>query len=219
MQAADLISSDVFALKPGDSCAFSREMLSEWHLAHLPVVNEGKLLGIISLRDLIDVPGTRKIDSLLIPLHSFEVNEGVHLFQLIGIFGQTGFTSVPVLDEKEKFKGIITLPHLLNLAGHLLTIEQSGAIITLEMNIMDYALTEISRITENDNVKIMGLLISKLNDAGRIQLHIKLNSWQINGILSAFARYNYSVVAVYTNQGAYNDLKDRYDSLMKYLDI
>lgn len=219
MQATDLISTDVFPLKPGDNCAFAREMLSEWQLAHLPVVKESKLLGIISLRDLIDVPGTRKIDSLLIPLHSFEVNEGVHLFQLIGIFGQTGFTSLPVLDEEEKFKGIITLPHLLNLAGHLLTIEQSGAIITLEMNIMDYTLTEISRITENDNVKIMGLLISKLNDAGRIQLHIKLNSWQINGILSAFARYNYSVVAVYTNQCAYNDLKDRYDSLMKYLDI
>jgi hypothetical protein len=65
----------------------------------------------------------------------------------------------------------------------------------------------------------MGLLINKLNDSNRIQVHIKLNSWQINGIMATLNRYDYTVVGVYTTAALLDDLKSRFDSLMKYLDI
>jgi hypothetical protein len=86
------------------------------------------------------------------------------------------------------------------------------------MNASDYALTEIARFAENDNLKIMGLLINKLNDTGRIQIHLKLNSWQVNRFVGTLSRFNYQVAAVYSTMAVMDDLKSRYDALMKYLE-
>jgi acetoin utilization protein AcuB len=219
MQASDLISNSIFPLKPGDTCGFAKEMMSEWMISHLPVVLKGNLLGIISIKDIIGATANNKIDGFIAPLHGYEVLENNHLFQLLGVFGHTGYSILPVLNASGNYLGTITLPHLLALTSQLLTIAQEGAIISLEMNLMDYSLSEIARMTESDNIKIMGLLINKLNDSNRIQVHIKLNSWQINGIMATLNRYDYTVVGVYTTAALLDDLKSRFDSLMKYLDI
>jgi len=219
MQASDLISNSIFPLKPGDTCGFAKEMMSEWMISHLPVVLKGNLLGIISIKDIIGATANNKIDGFIAPLHGYEVLENNHLFQLLGVFGHTGYSILPVLNASGNYLGTITLPNLLALTSQLLTIAQEGAIISLEMNLMDYSLSEIARMTESDNIKIMGLLINKLNDSNRIQVHIKLNSWQINGIMATLNRYDYTVIGVYTTAALLDDLKSRFDSLMKYLDI
>jgi acetoin utilization protein AcuB len=219
MQASELISSSIFPLKPGDTCGFAKEMMAEWQVNHLPVVMGETLIGIISGKELIGVTVNKKIDSYISPMHGYEVVESNHLFQLLGVFGQTGYSVLPVLNAIGNYVGTITLPHLLALTSQLLTIEQEGAIVSLEMSLLDYSLAEIARMTESDNVKIMGLIINKLKDSNSIQVHLKLNSWQVNGLMATLNRYNYTVVGVYTTEAMLDDLKGRYDLLMKYLDI
>lgn len=219
MQASDLMSSTIFPLKPGDTCGFAKEMMSEWMVNHLPVAVEGTLLGMVSGKEIFGISDNIKIDSFILPMHGYEVIENNHLFQLLGVFGHTGYSVLPVLNTSGNYLGTITLPHLLALTSKLLTIEQEGAIVSLEMNLLDYSLSEIARMTESDNIKIMGLIINKLKDSNRIQVHLKLNSWQVNGLMATLNRYNYTVVGVYTTAAMLDDLKGRYDALMKYLDI
>jgi acetoin utilization protein AcuB len=219
MQASDLLSSSIFPLKPGDTCGFAKEMMSEWMVNHLPVVVEENLLGIVSGKDIIGIAANKKIDTYITTLHGYEVVENNHLFQLLGVFGHTGYSVLPVLTISGNYLGSITLPHLLALTSQLLTIQQEGAIVSLEMNLIDYSLSEIARITESDNIKIMGLIINKMNDPNRIQVHLKLNSWQVNGLMATLNRFNYTVIGVYTTAAMLDDLKGRYDTLMKYLDI
>ena len=218
MQATDLTSPGIFPLTPGDSCAFATEMMNEWQLNHLPVVHKSELMGMLCRKDLIEVSPKKKIDDLITPLPFYNVRENFHLFQILGFMGGTGFTLLPVLNQEGHYAGAISLSHLLHLTGQLLTISQEGAIVCLEMNASDYALTEIARFAENDNLKIMGLLINKLNDTGRIQIHLKLNSWQVNRFVGTLSRFNYQVAAVYSTMAVMDDLKSRYDALMKYLE-
>ena len=219
MQASDLISTSIFPLKPGDSCGFAKEMMATWMLSHIPVVLEDTLIGIISSKEIVAESANKKIDSFIAPLHGYEVGPDNHIFQLLGVFGRLGYTVLPVLDDHGKYLGAITLSHLLTLTSQLLTIEQEGAIVSLEMNLLDYSLSEIARMTESNNIKIMGLIINKLIDSNRIQIHLKLNSWQVNGLMATLNRYSYTVVGVYTTAALLDDLKGRYDALMKYLDI
>jgi len=48
----DLMSPDVIACNSGDTIQSIREMMAEGHFRHMPVVEEGELVGMISMRDI-----------------------------------------------------------------------------------------------------------------------------------------------------------------------
>ncbi len=56
----DLMTADVVACKPDDSLADIREMMAVGRFRHMPVVEEGELVGMISVRDIVshmvDIP-------------------------------------------------------------------------------------------------------------------------------------------------------------------
>ena len=56
-------------------------------------------------------------------------------------------------------------------------------------------------------------------DSNRIELILKLNTTEINSILKTFERYEYIVKTVYDEQTDNDGLKERYDMLMKYLNV
>jgi predicted transcriptional regulator len=54
MFAEELLSNDIFPLKKTDSCESALVFMSDWKVFHLPVVDNGKLLGYVSYDDIIN---------------------------------------------------------------------------------------------------------------------------------------------------------------------
>ena len=52
-----------------------------------------------------------------------------------------------------------------------------------------------------------------------MEVTIKVNRKNIQGVLQALARYDYVVNASYSEIDYQEDMKDRFESLMKYLDM
>lgn len=53
---AEVMTSDVFTLGPGDSLAQARSLMLEKHIRHIPVVNdEREVVGLLTHRDLLGV--------------------------------------------------------------------------------------------------------------------------------------------------------------------
>jgi len=50
---SDVMSSPVISAEPGDSIEHCMEIMTNCHCRHLPVVENGELLGIISIGDLV----------------------------------------------------------------------------------------------------------------------------------------------------------------------
>ena len=50
----DLMTADVIACKATDSLADVKAMMSVGHFRHLPVIEDSELVGIITLRDVLD---------------------------------------------------------------------------------------------------------------------------------------------------------------------
>ena len=95
-----------------------------------------------------------------------------------------------------------------------------SCIIQLEMGAYDYSLTEIARIVEENDVKILGLTVDNiLEDPGRILVSILVNTPDCRAVLQSFYRYNYNVINTFSSPDENNDLRERYALLMKYLSV
>ena len=95
--------------------------------------------------------------------------------------------------------------------------EMPGSIITLEMNIRDYSMVEIAKIVESDDAKILASYLTSSIDTTKLEVTIKVNKTDITRILHTFSRYDYTVTASYNESEYYEDLKQRYEAFMRYL--
>ena len=93
-----------------------------------------------------------------------------------------------------------------------------GAILVLKMSDRDYAPSQISRWIEENDAKILGLLISPA-DQGMLNVNIKLNTSSVKNILATLSRQNINVEQVFmADDYDENDTK-AYDVVFKFLDL
>ena len=195
--------------------------LDENRVSDLPVVEGNELAGSIRESDVYsmsdpDMPLSKQKIALT---HDF-VYEHQHIFDVVKSMVASGLTVLPVVSEQEKYAGCITISRVLPYLANMLSVENPGAIIVIELNQNDYVLSEIAGIVESQDMKIMNLFINALNDSTKIDVIIKVNTVEIQSLLQTFNRYNYIIKATYTeDEKMYDDLRDRYDTLMKYLSI
>ena len=93
-----------------------------------------------------------------------------------------------------------------------------GAILVLTMTDRDYAPSQIARWVEENDAKILGLLISPA-DQGMLRINIKLNTTRVKNILATFARQDVDVEQVLmADDYDENDTK-AFDVAFKFLDL
>jgi hypothetical protein len=94
-----------------------------------------------------------------------------------------------------------------------------GGIIVLELGFKDYSMSQIAQIIESDGAHMLSASVSATGDPQKIELTIKVDKVDLTRILASFYRYSYNVVASYHQSEHSDDLKNRYDSLMHYLNM
>ena len=93
-----------------------------------------------------------------------------------------------------------------------------GAILVLKMSDRDYAPSQISRWIEENDAKILGLLIGPA-DQGMLNVNIKLNTSRVKNILATLSRQNINVDQVLmADDYDENDTK-AFDVVLKFLDL
>ena len=65
--------------------------------------------------------------------------------------------------------------------------------------------------------KILTSFITSHPDSKKLEVTLKINKTEISRILHTFERYNYKVVASYNESEYHQDLNDRYDEFMRFL--
>ena len=108
----DAMSSEVISISPEDTMVVVREILRDNRISGLPVVVEGKLVGIISTENLINClmsgEGCELVSDHMAPgtKHTFSYEPLIHAVRQ---FEQYGYGRFPVIDRStEKLVGIIT---------------------------------------------------------------------------------------------------------------
>ena len=93
-----------------------------------------------------------------------------------------------------------------------------GAILVLKMSDRDYAPSQISRWIEENDAKILGLLISPA-DQGMLNVNIKLNTSRVKNILATLSRQNVNVEHVLMADDYDENNTKAFDVAFKFLDL
>lgn len=219
MVAKDLVSDSVIPLLRSDSALQANSLMEEFKVRHLPIVDKKQYLGLISEEELFSVTDMEG------PLegHSTKyakpfVYQHQHIYDVIRVISEFKLSLLPVLDDKENYVGSISAIDLINQFAQLTSADMPGSILVLELNIHDYQVSQIGGIVESNDARILSLYVKHNNDSTQVDVVLKINKKEIQPIIQTFERYQYTVKEHYNDKPS-DDLYDRYDSLMKYLNI
>jgi acetoin utilization protein AcuB len=218
MIAKDLISLDLPFVTPNTDGITALSIMDEEKVSHLPVLEEGNLIGIISEKILLDaVDPDLPISSLKSSFLNLFVSEKNHIFDLLGLISAYNLTVIPVISKnEEQFLGCVRLTDLLNKVVSIGSFNEPGSIIVLRVETVHYSLSEISRIVESNDGKILSLFVNTVSPT-ELEITLKINLLDNRPIIQTFKRYQYQVYASYQN-AEYNDpALERFEGLLRYL--
>jgi len=220
MLALELITEDIPPLRPSDTAIMAIGWMDEFKVAHLPLVKNNKFLGLLSESDILDIATEDEpIEQLDIPVLKVGSRAHQHMFEVVKLIADHQLTTVPVIDNEENFLGSISIKHLMEVISDMSIISDPGGIIILELNIRDYSMSEISRIIEGNDAKILGSFVTSHPDSTKMEVTLKVNKSNLDAILQTFDRFDYTVTASFGTLAHREDLKDRFDSFMNYLNL
>lgn len=220
MLARDLISMDIPPLTIHDEGKKALEWMDEFKVSHLPVIDKTNYVGLISDTEIIDfIAPEEQLNKLRKSLGKPFVFEYQHAYEALKLYSTLDISIIPVLDERERYMGVITQQHLLRYLAELTDARDPGSIIILELNQQDYSLSQIAQIAESNGAKILSLFITPHRDTPQLDVTLKINLENASPVLQTLERYGYVVRASFTQGSSQKNLQDRYDSLMQYLNV
>ena len=219
MIAGNLLSQDIVPLKTSDTGEEALSIMNDFYVKHLPIVNNKQLLGLLAEDDVLNHDVQEPVGSFRLSMSRPYVYENNHIYEVLRTMSEYQLTVIPVIDVEENYLGLIAQGDLLRFFANIGSFTEPGAIIVLEMSKQDYTMVEIARIIESENAAILSSFITSSLDSTKIDVTIKINRKDLYRILSTFERFNYKVKASFQEEEYFDSLKERYDSLMSYLNI
>ncbi|HZH85993.1 MAG TPA: CBS domain-containing protein [Brumimicrobium sp.] len=220
MIGIELITDDIPPLRHTDSGETALQWMDEFKVRHLSVLKNESFVGLVSEDALLDKSDlTQELTVLFDHLPRPYVKGTSHIYEVLNIASIDHLTVVPVLDDEENYLGSIGISSLMQRIAETGSIKEQGGIIVLEMSDSDYSLAHISQVVESENAKVLSSFITSNPLSKKLELTLKINRLELGRILRALERYDYKVKASFQRNSYDDDLKDRYDELMNYLNI
>jgi len=220
MTARDLITDEIPPLKHTDTGEIALRWMEEFKVNHLPVLKHENFVGLISESDILDKMDLEEtLDKLFDHLPRPYVKASAHIYEVLYRVAEHKISVIPILDEDESYLGCTSIHQLVNLIANTGSIKESGGIIVLEVNRSDYSLAQIAQIVESNNAKILSSYIMSSPDSTKLDVTLKINQVELDRILRTFERYDYVISASYQKGVFDDDLQQRYDSLINYLNM
>ena len=221
MTVNQLINTSIIPLRKADSIGMTLTWMGESRVSHLPVVDGKSYLGLIVDTEILDIEDqSMKISGFCSNLPRPFIVSGEHYYNALQLLIEQNLSVLPVLDEKNYYLGAITHGKILSEIAGSLSVQNPGGIIVLELNQNDYSLSEISRIVESNDAKILSLSLKSVHGSAKLEVTFKLNRINIEGVIQSLERFDYEIKAYFgENRKDENLLRERYDSLMAFLKV
>lgn len=219
MIASELISQTVSSLRTSDLGEEAITIMNIFHVKHLPIVNNEQLLGVISEEEILRHDLSEAIGSYSLSMRKPYASAEDHMFEVMSVMAENHLTVIPVVNEGGDYIGLITQDDIIQFYAKSFSFTENGSILVLKSSKRDYSLAEISRIIEMENAAILSSFLTKNPHSEEILVTLKLNVQDLQHIIATLERYDYTIKATFAETEYIDSLKERYDSLMHFLNV
>lgn len=190
-------------------------------LQYLPVVDDESFVGFLPLSDFeLDLEIHEKVKECDLEITNQSVNPNQHIFEVLVVFQKAALPVLPVLSESSRFEGIIQLENVLTAVAESYAFQTEGGILVLSVKAIDYSLSEISRLVESNQGKVLAAIVeADPFTHEKMLIHLKINLTDLSRVISTFERFEYHILEVHHKSEGNSFDKERLDQLLKYLGI
>lgn len=217
MTAAELITTQVPVLQLTDTAADALRQMHEHHLAEIPVLNGKQFAGLLREEDLQDTPPSSLLGPLQDEFDRSKVQAGDFFLTVLKWMHQRQLQLMPVVEEDGSYLGVVTGDALLQAAAQYTSSGEPGGVIILQLLPHQFSISEIGRIVESNDARVIHLTTWTEPSTGHLMVAIKVNKTDIQDILASLERYEYNVVRFFGENLSEDALRLNFDHLMNYL--
>lgn len=221
MLAKKIISDVIPAILSSEKGQKVLNLMDVCRVSHLPVKEDSRYLGLVSDKliydlNLLDESISKEKEKFF----TAHVHEDQHIFEVAVLMYKLKLSVIAVVNKKHEYIGAISLYDLARRFARFFSLQELGGVIVLEVNVHDYSMTQISKIVEENDTKILSFFLNRLSGTNNIEIIMKFDKEDLSAVIRAFERYDYNVKGVYLDDSMINDLyQDRYDQFMKYMNL
>lgn len=220
MNIEALISQATPPLSPRDTVEHALGMMMEVRVRHLPVVDVlGRLVGVVSEDLLLDAAGPDAPVEDLLGARPLVAAPDAHVFDVTKIMVQHDLTTVPVAEVDGRYRGLVRRYDIFDQFARMLSTQESGAILAIEVEQRDYSLGQLVYTIEQNDVKILSIATEMPQTSyGKIRITLKLNVQDTARVRHMLEHHGYQVVAAFSDEDD-EDLQLRVQEFMRYLEV
>ena len=221
MQAYEFINSLIPPLKLTDRAGMALAWMEEIRTDSLPVSDQGRFLGFIGDEVIFELNNPEQvIGTIELEAGACWVYSDKHIYDVLRVASENQSNLVAVLDRENSYLGVITMEDAIAAFADSLSIKSQGSVLILSMNMTDYLLSEISRLVESENTKILSSFITNDPlDSDKIKLTLKLDKPELRHVKATLERCGYRVIDHYQEETGISSEEDRIGNLLRFLDI
>lgn len=225
MVAIEAISKEIHPIDRETGLDEALRKMDSYRVDQLPVMEGGHYLGLIYHADILaHFEQKEKVGDLEDDLIKVFVNKNQHLYELVKVADEFDLNLIPVLEENEEeeeseWVGTVLLQDLIRWFAHTVSIKEPGGIIVISVERKDFAMTQIAQIVEGNEARILSSYISSEPGSHTLDLILKLDRQDIDPVIQTFERYDYRIKATYQESRIEEDLRDKFDELMNYINM
>jgi len=188
---------------------------------YIPIVDDGKFTGFLPLVDIeIEKEVNQTVGQCALEKVEEQVSESQHVFQIMLLFQKAGLDILPVVGEDQTYEGFVKKENVFNGLSETFAFQSEGGVIVLAIAAIDYSLSEISRLIESNQGKIIGVVVeSDPFTHQRLLVHLKINQTDLSRIIATLERFEYQILEVHHESNSTSLDQERLDQLLKYLGI
>lgn len=220
MTINELIDSEIPVLTATQTVQNAIKVFTNSDLSILPICEVGHYVGLIKKEDLKGLSGSIEIPKELRWCKSKYAKPQDNILEVLRIGQQYQLEIIPLVDSSLKYLGSVRMESCFQYLIQQTTLGEVGGILVLKVKKNDYSMSEISRIIEMEGYNLLHFFINDYDDTTHeLKITIKVDGLNVESLERTFDRYGYFVDAIFSEKEDVNGLKERYDSLMAYLNV
>ena len=215
MRAQRILNMDLPVLALTDQVSRALEVMDEFKVMHLPVVEEDVYKGTVSEAQLLELDASALIAEA--PLSEESIGMELHLYDVVARMGWSDVDLLPVVHEG-LYRGAVDRAAVLRFLAKRAGWGFPGSTIVLELLPKDLSPGELFRIVEVDGAQVTSYNVAAVENSELLEVTFKVNTEEIESLLSSLQRHEYTVQSFYNAPELEDEMRARFDAFMKYLE-